>query len=111
MFVRMPQQAAVSDGDLPKVRQGLLAGVGFLGAGTIVNGSGEAEVKGLTTVAGIWRTATIGVAAGMGEATTVLSALLALILYTVPRSRDWRAVEDSPDAGTSDERREHKRES
>jgi putative Mg2+ transporter-C (MgtC) family protein len=35
---------------------------GFLGAGTIINGSGEEEVKGLTTAAGIWMTATIGVA-------------------------------------------------
>ena len=66
---------------------GLVAGVGFLGAGTIIKGSGDEEIKGLTTAAGIWLTAAIGVAAGMGrEATAVLSTLLALvILYTVPR--------------------------
>lgn len=59
----------------------------LLGAGIIINDSGEEEVKGLTTAAGIWLTATIGVAVGMGrEATAVSSALLALvILYTVPR--------------------------
>lgn len=87
LFVLIPQQASVSDADLTRVLQGLVAGVGFLGAGTIVKGSGNEEVKGLTTAAGIWLTAAIGVAAGLGrEATAVLSTLLALvILATLPR--------------------------
>lgn len=86
LFVLTPQQAGVSEADLTRVLQGLVAGVGFLGAGAIVKGSDDAETKGLTTAAGIWLTAAIGVAAGMGrEATAVLSTLLALlILYTVP---------------------------
>ena len=87
LFVLIPQQAGVSDADLTRVLQGLVVGIGFLGAGTIVKGTEEGEVKGLTTAAGIWLTAAIGVAAGMGrEATAVLSTLLALaILYTVPK--------------------------
>ena len=87
LFVLIPQQAGASDADLTRVLQGLVAGVGFLGAGTIIKGSGDEEIKGLTTAAGIWLTAAIGVAAGLGrEATAVLSTLLALvILYTVPR--------------------------
>jgi putative Mg2+ transporter-C (MgtC) family protein len=78
--------------DLSRVVQGVIAGIGFLGAGTILKGhvkghSDEEQVKGLTTAAGIWLTAAIGVAAGMGrEATAVLSTLLALgILSLVPR--------------------------
>ena len=87
LFVLIPQQAGVSDTDLTRVLQGLVAGIGFLGAGTIIKGSGDEEIKGLTTAAGIWLTAAIGVAAGMGrEATAVLSTLLAMvILYTVPK--------------------------
>ena len=87
LFVLIPQQAGVSDADLTRVLQGLVAGIGFLGAGTIIKGSGDEEIKGLTTAAGIWLTAAIGVAAGMGrEATAVLSTLIALvILYTVPK--------------------------
>lgn len=87
LFVLIPQQAGVSDADLTRVLQGLVTGVGFLGAGTIIKGSGEEGIKGLTTAASIWLTAAIGVAAGMGrEATAVLSTLLALvILYTVPK--------------------------
>jgi putative Mg2+ transporter-C (MgtC) family protein len=87
LFILVPQQAGVSDADLTRVLQGLVAGVGFLGAGTIIKGGGEEEVKGLTTAAGIWLTAAIGVAAGMGrETTAVISTILALvILYTLPK--------------------------
>lgn len=86
LFVLIPQQAGVSDADLTRVLQGLVAGIGFLGAGAIIKGRGEEDTKGLTTAAGIWLTAAIGVAAGLGrEATAVLSTLLALaILYLVP---------------------------
>jgi len=87
LFVLIPQQAGVSDADLTRVLQGLVAGIGFLGAGTIIKGNGEEDVKGLTTAAGIWLTAAVGTAAGMGrEATAVLSTALAfLILASVPR--------------------------
>jgi putative Mg2+ transporter-C (MgtC) family protein len=46
LFVLVPQQAGVSDADLTRVLQGLVAGVGFLGAGTIITGSGEEESRG-----------------------------------------------------------------
>jgi len=81
LFVLIPQQAGVSDADLTRVLQGLVAGVGFLGAGTIIKGSSDEEIKGLTTAAGIWLTAAIGVAAGMGrEATAILSTILAVVI-------------------------------
>jgi putative Mg2+ transporter-C (MgtC) family protein len=86
LFVLIPQQAGVSDADLTRVLQGLVAGVGFLCAGTIIKGHDEEQIKGLTTAAGIWLTAAIGVAAGMGrESTAVLSTVLAFaILHTFP---------------------------
>ncbi len=87
LFVLIPQQAGVSDGELMRVLQGLVAGIGFLGAGSIIKSTGTEQVTGLTTAAGIWFTAAIGVAAGMGrEASAVLSTLLALfILSLVPK--------------------------
>ncbi len=87
LFVFIPQQAGMSDADLSRVLQGLIAGVGFLGAGTIIKGEAEGEVVGLTTAAGLWLTAAIGVAAGMGrEATAVMSTIFALIiLYVIPK--------------------------
>ena len=87
LFVLLSQQAGMPSSDLSRVIQGIIAGIGFLGAGTILKGDAEEKVKGLTTAAGIWLTAAIGVAAGMGrESTAVLSTLLALAIFTlIPR--------------------------
>ena len=84
LFVLIPQQAGASTADLTRVLQGLVAGVGFLGAGAIILGTKQVETRGLTTAAGIWVTAAIGVAAGMGrESTAVLSTLVALFVLSV----------------------------
>ncbi len=84
LFVLVSQQAGMLEADISRVVQGVVAGVGFLGAGAILKLDGEEKVKGLTTAAGIWLTAAIGVAAGMGrEATAVLSTLLALAVFAL----------------------------
>jgi putative Mg2+ transporter-C (MgtC) family protein len=87
LFILIPQQAGASISDLSRVLQGLIAGVGFLGAGSIIMGRRQEEAKGMTTAASIWLTAAIGGAAGMGrEATAILSTLLALgILSLIPK--------------------------
>ena len=53
--------------EVTRVIQGIAAGIGFLGAGTIVTLKGEVEVKGLTTASSIWITAALGTAADLGE--------------------------------------------
>lgn len=87
LFVLIPDQLGVAAGDMTRVLQGLVAGIGFLGAGSIIKGKDEEHTHGLTTAAGIWLTAAIGVSAGLGrDATAVLSTVLALlILAVVPR--------------------------
>jgi putative Mg2+ transporter-C (MgtC) family protein len=87
LFVLIPQQAGISDADLTRVIQGVVVGVGFLGAGTILKSTNEETIKGLTTAAGLWLTAAIGIAAGLGrEASAVLSTVLALIIfYLMPK--------------------------
>ena len=88
LFVLIPQQTGIVPADMSRVIQGLVAGVGFLCAGTILKqGKDESHVQGLTTAAGLWMTAAIGMACGLGrEVTAVLSALLALaVLSQVPR--------------------------
>jgi putative Mg2+ transporter-C (MgtC) family protein len=91
VFVLIPQQAGVGPNDLSRVIQGLVAGIGFIGAGTIMRGAGVDDVRGLTTAAGLWLTAAIGVAAGMGrESTAILSTLIALMIFLViPRLFRW----------------------
>jgi len=79
LFVLIPQQSGVAPTDISRVVQGIVAGVGFLGAGTIMKATDSHQVKGLTTAAGIWLTAAIGMAAGLGrETTAVFSTLLAV---------------------------------
>lgn len=86
IFVLVPLEAGVSHADLSRVLQGVVTGVGFLGAGAIIKLNQEQEIKGLTTAASVWLTAAIGVAAGMGrEMTAILSALLALFILAVLR--------------------------
>jgi len=86
LFILVPQQAGASTEDLTRVLQGLIAGVGFLGAGAIIQGTKDVETRGLTTAAGLWVTAAIGASAGMGrESTAVLSTLLALFVLSVIR--------------------------
>ena len=89
IFIIVPQQAGVSPEEVSRVLQGLIAGVGFLGAGAIMIGQQKENETGLTTAASIWITAAIGVTVGMGfEATAVLSTVITLaILALVPRYR------------------------
>ena len=86
LFVLLATQGGMQDAELSRVLQGVIAGIGFLGAGTILKAEHEDKVRGLTTAAGIWLTAAIGMAAGLGrESTAVLSTLLALgVLALVP---------------------------
>lgn len=83
IFVMIPLQADVSIEALTRVLQGIIAGIGFLGAGAIIKGKHE-DSTGLTTAAGIWLTAAIGIAAGVGqEALAILSTGLALIILAL----------------------------
>ena len=87
LFVLVPQMGGSQADAMSRVVQGVIAGIGFLGAGTILKGKEEdtdQHVKGLTTAAGLWMTAAIGVAAGLGkESTAVLSTVLALLVFSV----------------------------
>ena len=48
------------------VIQGVLAGVGFIGAGVVLHDQKSKEVYGLTTAAAVWLVAALGIAAGLG---------------------------------------------
>jgi putative Mg2+ transporter-C (MgtC) family protein len=86
LFVLISLQGGThADSDaMSRVMQGVVAGIGFLGAGAIIKSSNRESPSGLTTAAGIWFTAAIGVAAGMGHiALAMLSTLLALIILAL----------------------------
>lgn len=87
VFVIAAQQSGITPADMSRVLQGLVAGIGFLGAGAVLKSDHAREIHGLTTAASIWATAAIGVTVGLGqEATALLTTLLVLfILATVFR--------------------------
>jgi putative Mg2+ transporter-C (MgtC) family protein len=88
-----------------RVIQGITQGIGFLGAGTIVQFSDKAEVKGLTTAAGIWLTAGVGVACGLGEFWLAIIATVLAWLVLTPLGiieRRWEDRRDAANAAAAD---------
>ncbi|MDR0202744.1 MAG: MgtC/SapB family protein [Delftia acidovorans] len=84
LFVLVPERGGMDIADMSRVIQGVVAGVGFLGAGAIIKRHSEEQVQGLTTAAGIWMTAAIGVACGLGrEAVALLATLLAIVILVM----------------------------
>jgi len=70
--------------------QGLITGIGFLGAGVILRNDQERSVHGLTTAASIWLAACLGITCGLGLWITALLALgltFAILLLGGPFER------------------------
>jgi putative Mg2+ transporter-C (MgtC) family protein len=66
--------AAPSTGDPTRVIQGILTGMGFLGAGVIIRDG--LTIRGLSTAASLWLTAGIGVLIGVGFYAAAMAATL-----------------------------------
>jgi putative Mg2+ transporter-C (MgtC) family protein len=85
-----PSRSAYTDAS-SRVVQGIVTGVGFLGAGSIMRlgNAGEESVRGLTTAASIWLAAALGVACGLGNWRLVgggsVLGLLVLVITPVER--------------------------
>jgi putative Mg2+ transporter-C (MgtC) family protein len=84
LFVMAAEQMGATQDAMSRVMQGVVAGIGFLCAGTILKGRSPSEVKGLTTAAGIWLTCAIGITVGLGrEATALLGTLFGLVVLNL----------------------------
>jgi putative Mg2+ transporter-C (MgtC) family protein len=68
--------------DPSRVAAGVVAGIGFIGAGVILRGVRSEHVVGLTTAASIWAVAAIGMAAGVGMylIATIVTVIAVLVL-------------------------------
>src|SRR5437870_249668 len=98
---------AVTGTDASRVIQGIVTGVGFLGAGVIVRNDSGHHVHGLTTAACVWVTACIGAACAIAEwQIVVLGVVLVLVIlafggpFEKAVDRRWpgrpREVSDQP---------------
>lgn len=92
LFVLAPLLSGIEGADVTRVMQGVVSGIGFLGAGAILKLDKEERIEGLTTAAGVWMTAAIGMAAGMGEEMVALitTSVALLVVGAVPRFRHDR---------------------
>ena len=69
---------------LSRVIQGIVTGIGFVGAGTILKLNEQREIQGLTTAAGLWMTAAIGIACGLGElGIAIIATILTIIVLAL----------------------------
>ena len=83
-----------------RVVQGVLTGIGFLGAGVIIRNTGDTQIHGLTTAACTWLTACIGVTCGAGQWWIVLVGVVLAFLVLIaggPLERTLHARFSQPD--------------
>ncbi len=67
-----------------RVFQGVVTGIGFLGAGVIVHHAQQETVEGLTTAASIWTAAGLGAACGLGYwPPALIGAVLVVVLLAI----------------------------
>jgi putative Mg2+ transporter-C (MgtC) family protein len=79
--------------DISRVVQGIATGIGFIGGGAILKLAAEQEIKGLTTAAGIWMTAAVGVAAGLGRwGSAAIGVLLTWIILSILYKFEKRSI-------------------
>ena len=91
LLVICAQESGMAPGDVSRIVQGIVTGIGFLGGGAILKLTAEHEIRGLTTAAGIWMTAACGVAAGLGRVgVAIIGVILTLFVLMVLRAFEER---------------------
>jgi putative Mg2+ transporter-C (MgtC) family protein len=94
ILVMVATIATHGSGDsVSRVLQGLITGVGFLGAGVIMHRESELRVEGLTTAASVWVAAALGAACGAGLMVLAMLSLAATMALLMIGGRIERALE------------------
>ncbi len=75
--------------DTGRIAAGIVTGIGFIGAGTIIGSKGN--IKGITTAASLWTTSAVGLMIGLGEyfVGTVATLLVLFILVLDILTKKW----------------------
>lgn len=90
LSIYVPQEyIGLKNGDPGRIAAQVITGIGFLGAGAIIQMKGS--VRGLTTAAGIWMVATIGMAVGVGMyAVSIVATGLMLVILVLLEQLEHR---------------------
>ncbi len=92
VFVLACSGIGMSSDGLSRVIQGIVTGIGFIGAGSILKLDRERDIQGLTTAAGVWMTAAVGVAVGLGSlGVALLSTVFTLVILSFTKRFEPRA--------------------
>jgi putative Mg2+ transporter-C (MgtC) family protein len=95
--------AESSSADASRVIQGIVTGIGFLGAGVIIRNTEDQHIHGLTTAACAWLTACIGATCGVGQWRIVLLSAPLIILILIFGGSFEKAIHRYwPGRGTND---------
>lgn len=99
LSIYVPQvYLGLKNGDPGRIAAQVISGIGFLGAGAIIQMKGS--VRGLTTAAGIWMVATIGMAVGVGMYLVAFLATLLVLAILVLLERFEHRVSVGSEART-----------
>ncbi len=79
--------------DASRIASNVITGVGFLGAGVIF--VKDVSIKGLTTAAGIWATASVGLAIGSGMYTVGIGATVLMVLFQLVFHKFFSRLENT----------------
>ena len=89
MLINQYTTQVFGTGDPVRLGAQVISGIGFLGAGTIIVTSHN-QIKGLTTAAGLWASACIGLAIGIGlYEVAVIAGLCVFLVLTVLHEMDY----------------------
>ena len=84
LLMLLPEELGIDTQGSSRVIAGVVAGIGFLGAGAILKRTEPLEIHGLTTAASIWVTAAIGLAVGGGAwQTAIIAVMLTFVILSV----------------------------
>jgi putative Mg2+ transporter-C (MgtC) family protein len=104
VFVIAAGEFGMHSDALSRVLQGLITGIGFLGAGAILKMEERRQIEGLTTAAGIWMTAAVGVAVGLGRfGLALVSVILAWFILSIVKMLEGWLTPDGPEKDVDQE--------
>ena len=95
LIVVAPMHAGMGSDELSRIIQGLVTGIGFIGGGAILKIEDSREIEGLTTAAGLWMTAAVGMTAGLGRlGLAVISVALTWVVLALAGKIEIQPVEE-----------------
>lgn len=103
IFVIGCANAGFESDALSRVIQGIVTGIGFLGAGAILKLDEKRDIKGLTTAASIWAAAAIGVSVGLGVlGVAIIGTAITLLVLTILGAIEIRTQKEDAEIAAKD---------